>query len=294
MAVFEPKRILCPVDFSEHSALALRVAGGLGRAFAAELVVLHAQRLEAPVYFTISQVQAIEKELRNSAEAARVYLADFARKHLSEDIRRSFSLVEEDPVAAIARVARVSDADLIVMGTHGRTGVAKVRLGSVMESVLRQITKPVLTVGPAITLTPSLGVIRRILCPVNYDSLSALSLEHATIVAARTGAALVVMNIVEDSTMKEPLDKARRVLCDWVDPKARETCSVNEVVQRGNSAEQIIEEAKSSGADLIVIGARPRESLGELIFGSTTEAVIRRAPCPVLSVVWGDRSPNRD
>ncbi len=280
MPLFEPKRILCPVDFSDQSGTALKLAGGLARPFDAELVVLHAQRLEAPVYFTTSQMQALKAQLRRSARAARTYVTDFVTQHLPDDLRRSIVIVEEEPVAAILRVAKESEAGLVVMGTHGRTGLTRVRLGSVMESVLRQISIPVLTVGPGIKPAASLAIIRRVLCPVDYSTLAESAFAHARALAKKTNAELVVVNIVEDIAKDQSLDEARRALCDWVGPEAREHCSVREVVRQGASAEQIVAEAKSSSADLVVLGAQPSESLGSMLFGSTTEAVIRGSPCP--------------
>jgi len=290
MAEFDLKRVLCPVDFSAPSAAALRLAGGMAKTFGAELTVLHAQHLEAPVYFTAAQMQALKAQLRRSLRVARASVADFVARYLPEDLPRAIEVVEDDPVAAILRAAKNSKAGLVVMGTHGRTGLAKVRLGSVMESVLRQTNVPILTVGPGIKSVASLGTIRRILCPVNYTSLAKSAFEHARELAERTGAELILIHIAEQSTPGQGLDEARRALCDWVAPDVRERCSVKEVVRQGNSAEQIVAEAKSSGADLVVIGAQPRESLGAMLFGSTTEAVIRRAPCPVFSVVRRERS----
>jgi nucleotide-binding universal stress UspA family protein len=286
MAEFDLKRVLCPVDFSVPSAAALRLAGGMAKTFGAELTVLHAQHLEAPVYFTAAQLQALKAQLRRSLRAARASVADFVAQYLPEDLSRSIEVVEDYPVAAILRTAKSSKAGLVVMGTHGRTGLAKVRLGSVMESVLRQTDVPILTVGPRVKSVASLGAIRRILCPVNYTSLAKSALEYARELAERTGAELILIHIAEQSTQGQGLDEARRALCDWVASDVRERCSVKEVVRPGNSAEQIVAEAKSSGADLVVIGAQPRESLGTMLFGSTTEAVIRGAPCPVFSVVW--------
>jgi nucleotide-binding universal stress UspA family protein len=283
------KRVLCPVDFSEPSAAALRLAGGMAKTFGAELTVLHAQHLEAPVYFTAAQMQALKAQLRRSLRAARASIADFVAQNLPGDLPRSIEVVEDDPVAAILRTAKSSKAGLVVMGTHGRTGLAKVRLGSVMESVLRQTDVPILTVGPGIKSVASLGAIRRILCPVNYTSLAESALAHARKLAERTGAELILIHIAEQTTQNRGLDEARKALCNWVPPDVRDRCSVKEVVREGNSAEQIVAEAKSSGADLVVIGAQPRESLGAMLFGSTTEAVIRRAPCPVFSIIWRDR-----
>jgi nucleotide-binding universal stress UspA family protein len=283
MSDFAPKRILCPVDFSEHSAAALRAAGGIARAFEAEVMALHVQRLEAPVYFTVAQAQALKAQLRRSSRAAKAHLAEFASKHLGEAVKQSVKVLEDDPVSAILATQKDFDADLIAMGTHGRSGLARVRLGSITESVLHQTNVPVLTVGPGAQPISALGSIRRILCAVDYRPLARTAPEHAAAVAARTKAELVVAHIEENPRGKSEQDSLQQ-LCDWVPASIRAHCTVKEVVKQGRAAEQIVEEAEKSHADLLVIGAPPRSLLGAALLGSTTELVIRTAPCPVLSV----------
>ncbi len=284
MPTFQPRQILCPTDFSEHSAAALRAAGGIARAFDAKVAVLHAQRLEAPVYFTKAQTQALRAQLRRGARAAREFVSNFAAQHLPENVEHSVLLVEQDPVQAILQELKRERAGLLVMGTHGRTGLARIRLGSVTESVLRQVNVPVLTVGPHIKPTPALGTIRRVLVPVNYSDLAEAAFEHATALATKTGADLIVTHVLESDAHGTGAE-ASQALCDWVAPEVRQRCTVREVVKQGSPAEQIVAEAKNSRADLIVVGAHPRSFLGTVLFGSTTELVIRNAPCPVLSVI---------
>jgi nucleotide-binding universal stress UspA family protein len=166
VAEFRPKRILCPVDFSPQSAATLRVAGRMAMAFGAEVMVLHAHRMEAPVYFTRAQTQALKTQLRRSAKSGRAFLRDFAAQHLPEKVSHSVLLADRDPVSAIQRAIRDWRPGLVVMATHGRTGLTRLRLGSVMESVLRQSTVPVLSVGPGVKAALSFAPIRRILCPV--------------------------------------------------------------------------------------------------------------------------------
>jgi nucleotide-binding universal stress UspA family protein len=286
MATFQPKHILCPIDFSEHSAAALRVAGGVAKAYGVEVNVLHAQRLEAPVYFTPAQTQALRAQLRRSARAARAFVGDFAAKNLPEAVERAVWLVEDDPVLAVLRALKELPAALVVMGTHGRTGLARIRLGSVTESVLRRVSVPVLTVGPSIKPTRSLGLIRRVLCPVNYGDSARVAFGLAAALAARTGAELIAAHVLEPAAEEgQTLEEARRRLCDWVAPEVRSRCTVKEVVRWGHAAQQIVAEAKESRADLVVVGAHPRSLLGSILFGSTTEFVIRNAACPVLSVI---------
>ena len=284
MPTFEPKRILCPIDFSKHSAAALRAAGGVAKAFGSEVIVLHAQRLEAPVYFTVAQAQALKAQLRRSTHAARKYVSGFAENNLAAGVRHSVMLVEDAPVSAVLRALRDSRAALLVMGTHGRSGLERIRLGSVTESVLRQVKVPVLTVGPRIKPAASLGSVRRVLCPVNYSALARAAFEHAVALAEKTQAELIVTHALENDLGTDESDSHRQ-LCDWVPAEVRNRCAVKEVVKRGSPVEQIVAEARSSHADIIVVGAHPRSFLGTILFGSTTELVIRNAPCPVLSVI---------
>ena len=293
MAEFRPKRILCPVDFSPQSAAALRVAGRLATIFAAEVLVLHAHRLEVPVYFTAAQTQALKAQLRRSAKAGRAFLREFTAEQLPEKIQRSVLLVDGDAVSAILRAIRDSRPGLVVMATHGRTGLKRIRLGSVMESVLRQTTVPVLTVGPELKLSTSLGPIRRILSPVELQGPSQGAFQHAAELAKATGAELIALHVIEDRPADDQTtEKTRQELCAWVPSDVRERCSIREVVRRGNPAEQIVAEARASRADLVVIDVRPRRFLGSVLFSSTTEIVIRNSPSPVLSVMSDPIKPS--
>jgi len=284
--VFTPRLdiILCPTDFSTHSAAGLSVAGGIARAFGGRVVVLHAQRLEAPVYFTKAQTRALNAQLRRSARAAWGYVNDFATQNLPEDVSHTILLLEEDPVGAVLRVVKELHAGLVVMGTHGRTGLARIRLGSVTESVLRQVSMPALTVGPRIKPSPRLARIRRILCPVNYSELARAAVEYAAGLADKLGAQLVAMHVLEHPGHQEDRDPVQR-LCDWLPTDVRGRCEVKEAILEGRASEQIVSEARRSRADLIVLGAQPRSFVGTVLFGSTSELVIRNALCPVVSVI---------
>ena len=149
---------------------------------------------------------------------------------------------------------------------------------------MHQAEVPILTVGPRMKLAPTLVAIRRVLCPVNYSPLSQTALEHAAALAAGTGAELIVAHIDETPLGKSAQDSLQQ-LCDWIPATVRAHCAVKEVVKQGGAAEQIIEEAEKSQADILVIGAQPRSLLGAVLLGSTTELVIRSASCSVLSVI---------
>lgn len=146
---FEPlrlQRILAPTDFSPGAEPALRWAMGLAERFGARVTLLHVLDLSLGALAGLSPDVA--------AMPATVELADRARADAHEQMRRlvarfpdATSLLREGTArAAIIEVAREIGADLIVMGTHGRTGLAKVFFGSVAEHVVRHSPVPVLTV----------------------------------------------------------------------------------------------------------------------------------------------------
>src|SRR5689334_22964633 len=124
--------ILHPTDFSERSAYALQLACSLARDYQARLVVLHVAEPPPPPYeqgVMLPMPEHVEDEAR----------ADLERLELpADDVRAERRLEKGDPVAQTLRVARELHADLIVMGTHGRTGLARLLMGSVAEHVVRR------------------------------------------------------------------------------------------------------------------------------------------------------------
>jgi len=137
--------ILCPVDFSDLSAHALRYAAMLARRLNARITVVYAHSYSAPQYFTKANLDELESQFRESLREAEVELQEFTRRqtdYMDVDIR----IVQVHPVDAIHKTAQDVGADLIVMGTHGRSGLNRLMLGSVAEGVLRESQVPVLTV----------------------------------------------------------------------------------------------------------------------------------------------------
>ena len=286
MAELELSRILCPVDFSGYSTQALRLAGRLAEAFGAELIVLHAQQFEFPLYFTAAQTEALKAQLRKEERAARSYLDQYVNQHLASTVKRSSLLKEGDPVTEILTALKDYQTGLVVMGTHGRTGLTRVRLGSVMESVIRVAEVPVLSVGPHVSASPVGTRFRRVLCSTDLSRRDHQICDWATKLAGMTGAELTVLHVVEKTSGEDSPDEAiRQKLCEWISPSIRGHCSLKEIIRQGDAPEQIVQEAEMSGADLLVVGAYPRRGIGTVLFGSTTETLVRIAPCPVLTII---------
>jgi len=143
----EIKKILCPVDFSKSSDHALRYALAFGQAHHAELVLVHVMDyaavdvLDYPSAFEFST--QINEKMR---EIAGERLQQLAAATQGEYAKVSSRLATGTPFLEIVSLAREERVDLIVMGTHGRSGLAHVFMGSVAEKVVRKAPCPVLTV----------------------------------------------------------------------------------------------------------------------------------------------------
>ncbi len=142
------KKILAPLDFSECSYEALNYAASLASKYGAELCLLHV--LEVPLYAsagvtpsTLREVQKMSAEVEKDASKA----LDEAANRI-KDVQVSKLLWRGDPHMEIIRAAKELSCDLIVMGTHGRTGLPHILLGSVAERVVRTAPCPVFSVKP--------------------------------------------------------------------------------------------------------------------------------------------------
>ena len=150
MWAFPPRRIVIGVDFGDASASAVRIAALLAGAFNAALHAVHAESIETPAYFLAEQIRTIEKQRRAARASATAYLERFVRGLTDVPVEARIS---EGP-AADAILVGARDADLVVMGTHGRRGPSRWWAGSVAERVARAADLPVLVVRAVIPTHP--------------------------------------------------------------------------------------------------------------------------------------------
>ena len=286
MELFQPKLILCPTDFSEPATLALYYGKHLADCFNGSLVVLYADSFSPPPYFTSGQVEDLAKEIGRFKGAAHEYLTHYVSEHIGGSSKVEMVVAENQTVPAILLAAKEKKADMIVMGTHGRSGINRLILGSVTEKVLHETDRPVLTVrekkGAAELSRVS---VQQVLCPINFTKVALKALEHATAISKCFEAELLVLHVIEShSTDIKETDEHGR-LCAWIPDDIRSRCNLKEIVRRGDAAEQITEVASSAGCDIIVLGAQHKRFHDTTVIGTTTIRVARHAPCPVLTVI---------
>ena len=281
MTLLKPSNVLCAVDLSPVSGAVLKWAGLFARTFGVPLEALYADWWEPPRYFTEAQIQQLSRQEQEGEKAAKRELEALAKSALDELVAYKLTVIEGHPTERILERAKQLSAGLIVMGSHGRTGVARLRLGSVAEDVVRSANCPVLIVKSEQS-PEQLPAIKNILCPINFTSLSQQSMVISSEIAAAFGARLWVVHATDHEEMK--VQEVHQRICDWVPQDVRGRCEVSEVVRQGSPAEQIVLAAREHSADLIVMGAQHRPFLEFTTLGTTTERVMRHSHASVLVI----------
>lgn len=295
------RRILCPTDLSDLSARALRHAMAFAKWYEAELDALYIVPAVVPhpgVMPPGPSWALFDPEARSQVEDELHYFVAPA-EDAGIQVRRTIR--DGDVVAEILKEAHAIPADLLVMGTHGRSGFERWILGSITEKTLRKAPCPVLTVPPAGADQPVDPVhLKKILCPVDFSDASMAALRYALSLAEESDAELVVLHALEWGPEEEPAlrpglaelpeyhrlleQNAREKLRAAIPAEAREWCHPEEMVVFGRAYQRVLAEAKARQVQMIVMGVHGRNALDILLFGSTTHHVIRAACCPVLTI----------
>jgi len=290
-------RILCPIDFSDFSRRSLDYAVTLARWYGASVTALHVHPPVIPAAGPLAPLAPVEPVPVPPAnlDALRRQVAAFVPS--AAQIAIEPQVVEGDPVREILAAAQA--ADLIVMGTHGRSGVERLVLGSVTETVLRKASCSLLTIPLTAVGAGSLPVVlRRIVAAVDFSDVSMAALRQAAALAAEADAHLTAMHVIEVpehlalwidrvdgiSHVRAWADAAERHLRGAIGPETREYARVDQRVETGKTYREILRAADEQRADLIVIGAHGHGVIEEMFVGSTAQHVVRRAACPVLVV----------
>jgi len=296
------QRILCPIDFSDASRRALDHAAAIARWYGSHLTALH---VVSPPFMPMPPVLFAEAPSRRPAALTDTE-AEEITAHLrawlaatSQPPRETDVIVEEasQPAAQIVARAASLPADLIVLGTHGRSGFDRLLLGSVTEKVLRKSVCPVMTVPPPAE-RPSQLPYKHLLCPVDFSPPSLAALTFAMSMAKESDAELTIANVIEWTATalapSVPFDysafraefeaDATRRLEALVSDEARTWCRPTTRLLHGKPYEEILSIARNERIDLIVMGVHGRNVLDHMLFGSTTNHVVRQAPCPVLTL----------
>ena len=267
---FPPRKILVPLDLTPASEPAWRTAKSLAASFGASVSGLYVQ--ESFIY----------PELPPSPIEPKEALAK---------LRRELGASEEElgtvvglPGGTILNWGKNLDFDLIVMGTHGRTGLERLISGSVAEEVVRRSSIPVLVVRKPLLK------IRSILCPVNFEPYAEKGLVQAAEVAQALAARLTVLHVVDAPVYggTGALKGARHMLADAVNripASLRVSARPKTAITVGKPAEEIANAARTE--DLVALVAHRRGFLEDSLLGTTAERLLRHCQTAVLALPAG-------
>jgi nucleotide-binding universal stress UspA family protein len=282
------RTILVGADFSAQSTEAFRVACGLAEPAKTRLIVLHV--VELPVAFgemgmpmPLPEVDPAEREALK-ARLRQAYAPD-------RPIDVEYRVGDGVPVEEVLRAADESGADLLALGTHGRTGLGRLLAGSVAEAILRRAHCPVLALHAREGARPEADAVRLILHPTDFSDRAEAALVVARALARDHGARLVLLHV-------EPIEVLEGAMVPvdpraYLEPMAELRAKVEgpdlkhppeSRCEQGDPANEIVRVAADLGCDLIVLGTHGRGGLGRLLMGSVAEEVLRRATCPTLIV----------
>lgn len=304
------QHILHATDFSRCSLKALEYALGWTKVCDADFTILHVAGNAVSLDVDEAILQAYVEEHVERARHKLQDLTAWVRQVVPHAEKR---LVSGIPADQICQFAHDSHADLIVIGTHGWSGLDRVLMGSVAERVVCRAPCPVLVVRAeedetetegalpglareALIGEPSSATVSHLLVPVDFSDCSLDAVEYATQTAEWFEATVSLFHAVEplsyslDFNLAHPLEdrelrrKVEERLADIAGAIKKAGVEVDTLIGDKPAADSIMKALEDTKADLIVMGTHGRRGLTRLIMGSTTAKVVRRSPVPVLTV----------
>jgi nucleotide-binding universal stress UspA family protein len=301
VAAVAPRTILVGCDLSPASDQALDRAAAIAEPHGAKLVLVHAQPDDAPFAEIDPETLARLGEVSAAVRARdAVALADRMAQLEARGIAVELVSRVGPPDEVLAQASVELQAELIVIGSHGHTGIARMLLGSVASSTIRHATCDVLVCrGPAAKTT-----FQRPLVAIDFSPVASKVLRHAALVSApgsafdivhawqlpagSWGATLLGPSRFPWSTVRDAVLASARSLADRLVADHQDLGHPLHVdLVQGPPASVITHAAERAGNDLIAVGAHGRRGVRRLLLGSVAESVIRHSPCSVL-VVHGD------
>ena len=277
--------IVCPTDLSEASLEAVPLATRMARLHGADLHLLHVHLLHSISPSEEDIPFPGESEAREELESS---AGDIKWSQVVHEIRRGINAAP-----TILEYADEQDADLIVMGSHGRRGFRRLLLGSVTEEVVRLSPCPVLVVRNR-PEKPAPREVDRVIVPVDFSVSTSRVIETARELASALDVPMELLHAVEPipySQMSYPIaidheafkEHAQERLASFAEGVELDRGVTTKVVI-GMADQVIIEAAERSVAPLVVMSSHGHSGLARALLGSTAERLLRHAPCPVMIV----------
>jgi len=292
--IMKIKKVLVPVDFSPPSTQAINHAISLARKFHAKLFLLHVIEPSSALLAAFpNEGKKLERQRREQAERM---LSALVSSEDQDNLDLEIIVKSGEIEPEISSAIREAEADLVVMGTHGRRLLGRWLIGSIAQHMLRKMSVPVLTVCH---VSRPLSF-KRILFATDLSETSAEGFRFALDLASMTGSALVVAHVIDkrpqvtyetpevaavfDEEQKRSLEETRATFTELESEGKRRNVKIEVVLSEGVAAEALPRIADENMVDLMIIPIRNMGRLERALLGSTAEPVIREAHVPVLSI----------
>ncbi len=276
------RRIFVATDLSNASTNALNYAKAIAGRYASHIALVHVCR---PVmHLAIPEGGWLEEPVTQRAEGDTYALgAELRREGYAADAVIAYGQIEHE----ILSFAKADDADLLVLGTHGRRGMERLLSGSEAEALIYRCDRPALTVGPA-AAPPRQGawLLNEIICAAAPGIHSAKAVAYGYRLAQKNGASFTL--VYAEDLGCAPSPDSWQAFADAFDKElpggeARH-CPIQGYFSNESPAVDIVEAAKKRQADLIVLGAKHAIPGSTHFRWGTLPDVLLRAPCPVLTI----------
>ncbi len=281
-------KILVTTDFSPVSDHALDFAITLARRYDARIYLAH---VITPDPFQFAEPQLAQATYEKVRQAAEEGVTDILISGKLRGIPHEVLLEEGNVWPTLENLIRKHEIDLVITGTHGRGKVQKILIGSVAEEIFRKADCAVLTVGPKVQNGQKAEVeLNHILFATDFGPGAEKAAAYAFSLAQEHNATVTLLHVIESAAAytEESVARQREINIvrmkklmpegseNWCKPEFRATF--------GAAVEEILIAAKESKADLIVMGAKARQSLAGHAPMTIAYNVVSKATCPVLTV----------
>ena len=295
------KNVLFATDFSPASDAALPYAASICRRFHTTLHLVHVVSDTSLLMMTGGVDYVSMGTIYDDAHAEAKEKLDQISLCL-EDIPHCNYVRHGQIWKNIAAIIEENEISLVIVGTHGRTGLGKLLLGSVAEDILRHSPCPVLTIGPKVSGHPKLPPfqrrardlappeleLRHILVATNFGNNARSAAQDAVTLAEEFRSRMTLMHVIEPysylGSKPKAIDEEIRRLRELIPVNAALQYTPETVVEFGSASERILKVASDREADMIVLSAHPQDFASTHLPWSAVHYVIARAHCPVLTV----------
>jgi len=292
--------IFCATDFSDLAADVITYGIALSREFNAKLFICHV--VDFPVISGYGEALAEPIVHQNR-------FMEYARNEIDrltgdENVEYQTLVTLGNTIDEIVRQVNEYDADLVITATHGRSGLKRLFLGSVTERLMRMLPCPLLVLRESNVEDTGKKPIKKfpfkkVLVGCDFSPDSDMAFNYGLDTAQDFQSELHLVHVVEPSGYKdlfevpsEPAEKFKQEVFDMVKeklegmvpPDALNWITLKTKLMVGKPYMELIRYAEMNDIDLIALGTRGHGMVEEFLVGSTTDRIIRRSPCPVLSI----------